>query len=217
LRPRIGRLSVKPSEVLAVLVTLLFLSGVVYYYYSRVRPAAARLEQTRQRFDEQLKTITGQNQAGSDAGSRILQIALAKESLSSFKGQQLKPLKDGRRAIFDEINGLAKKHGVELTSGIQMQRGGKSEEETAKKASRETVADLVEVYPNLEMKFAVAGSYDSLRKLLNELERSKQYVVLNEINLTAVEETEGRQSGRRGRSGGQAIALNVSMKAYFQP
>ncbi|HEU4388503.1 MAG TPA: GspMb/PilO family protein [Blastocatellia bacterium] len=216
LRPRIGGLRVKPTEVLAVFVTLLILSYVAYYYYAAVRPAKIRLEQTQKRLDDQIKTIT-QNQSGKTGESGVVRIGLAKDSLGSFVNR-LKPLQAGRRAIFDEINGLVKKYSVELTSGIQMERGGQSEGESAKKQSHETVADLLNVYPNLQMKFAVAGSYESLRKLLNELERSQQFLVMDDVTVTTVEPVEGHRSGRRSApTGGQSITLNVSMRAYFRP
>ena len=217
LRPRFGGLRIRPSEVLATLAALLLLSYVVYYYYATVRPARARLEQTKRRLDDQTSVLSREAH-GASGESQAVQIGLAKESLSSFVNAKLKPLQAGRRAVFDEINGLAKKHSVELTSGIQMERGEPSESEAAKKQTHETVADLVNAYPNLGMQFTVAGSYDGLRKLLHELERSQQFIVLDNITVTTVEPTEGHRSGRRAApTGGQSITLSVGMRAYFRP
>ena len=212
---RAGAFRPNAFEVISTVVALLALSYVVYYYFTELRPARARLAAVRTRYNQQDATLTNPPSAPGSGPSRATQVAMARESLESFKNHQLQPLASGRRVMFDEINGLIKKYNLELTSGIQMEHGAKDEN---KKSSRENVASLFEVYPKVDLKFTAAGSYESLRKMLAELERSKQYVVLNGIDLGTLDQSEGHHnSRRRAPTGGQAVTLSVLLTAYFRP
>jgi hypothetical protein len=213
--PRPGTLRISVREAAAALFALLAVSYVVYYYFSVVRPARARLAEVTRRYDEQLETIRRhRTESGAGKPSIVDQVNLARESLERFKTDRLKPLHSGRRTIFDEINTLSKKHGVSLTSGIQVAQTEKKESE--KKGKLSSIDDLLVAYPMLEFQFTAAGSYENLRKLLNELERSSQFVVFKSVNIAAVDQVEGQ--GRRAvATGGQAVALSVTMIGYFSP
>ena len=81
---------------------------------------------------------------------------------------------------------------------------------------------MLDVFPKAEFAFTVVGQYADLRGFLNEIEHSKQFLVINSLGLTNVESKLGPRAGKGaamaagpGPAGG--ISLSVGMTAYFRP
>ena len=85
-----------------------------------------------------------------------------------------------------------------------------------KVTKRKKADDLLNAFPSVGFRFTVFGQYANVRNFINELEREKQFVVIDSVNLT---NQEARTSSRRARGGEGAsgIMLTIEMSAYFQP
>jgi hypothetical protein len=85
-----------------------------------------------------------------------------------------------------------------------------------KVTKRKKTDDLLSAFPSVGFRFTVFGQYTNVRTFINELERAKQFVVVNSVNLT---NQEARTSSRRARGGEGAsgIMLTIEMSAHFQP
>jgi hypothetical protein len=196
---------------------------VVAQYFSSLKPEQNRLRVLEAELDAQQRSIIANTTAPGKAEPNFVDEAkIALESLETFRGSRLKPFSSGRITLIKEINALAKKNNVTLTSGIDMgadlgESDTASDKDTGNKVTkRKKTDDLLNAFPSVEFRFTVFGQYANVRNFISELERQKQFVVINSVNLT---NQEARTSSRRARGGEGAsgIMLTIEMSAYFQP
>lgn len=214
-----------PAEAIAAFVGVALLVGVVFYYFNSVKPKQDHLRALEAEFAIQQKSILDNAKPpGSDLASPSDMAKDAVESLETFKSGHLKPFSTGRIDLIKQINALAKKDTVTLTSGIDMgasigesgagdKAGGKSDKKGP--TIRKKADEILGAFPSVTFRFTVFGQYPAVRTFINDLEREKQFLVLNSINLT---NQEARTAGRRSRGEGvTGIMLTIEMVAYFQP
>ncbi|MFL6278182.1 MAG: hypothetical protein ACJ74G_23605 [Blastocatellia bacterium] len=210
-------LGLSAAEIGAAIVALLVFLLAVFYYFTALSPEQTRMraqEQELQRLNDELAQT--QTSSGGPHGPNIKD-ALA--SLQTFKSDILRPLATGRIALINEVNALAKKHSVTLTSGIDMplEKGAANTEENDSKRKKRA-EELINAFPRLDMHFTVFGQYPKLRAFLNDLEHNKQFFVLKTASLVLQEDKGGEGGGRhRGRPAGSGLAMAIDASAYFQP
>ncbi len=210
-----------PGEAIAVLLGVAVLVWAVAYYFSALKPEQDRLRAIEAELDAQQRSIIAGARAGNGEPVSVEDEAKkALESLETFKESHLKAFSSGRIALINEINALAKKNTVTLTSGIDMGSSrGEADQEGApasEKKTRKKSDELLNAFPSVLFRFTVFGQYANLRTFINEVEREKQFVVINSVNLT---NQEARTASRRSRPGesSSGIMLSIEMSAYFQP
>ena len=234
-RERLSRAEVRPvgvaripfglslGESIAVLIAAALLVIVVAQYFSSLKPEQDRLRALEVEAEAQQRSIIANAKpTGAAEPNFVDEAKVALESLETFRGNYLKPFSSGRIFLIKQINALAKKNNVGLTSGIDMgadlgESDTKSEKDTEDKVTRRRkTEDLTNAFPRVEFRFTVFGQYSNVRSFINELEREKQFVVINSVNLT---NQEARTSSRRSRGseGASGIMLTIEMSAYFQP
>jgi hypothetical protein len=204
-------------EIGATILALLAFALALFYYFTALSPEQARLraqEQELQRTNDELARTT--TTAGGPKGPNIRE-TLA--SLQSFKNENLRPLSSGRIALINEVNALAKKHSVTLTSGIDMplEKGAAKTEEGDSRRKKKT-EEVLNAFPRLDMHFTVFGQYANLRAFLNDLEHNKQFFVIKTVGFVLQEDKGGEGGGRhRARAAGSGLTLTIEASAYFQP
>jgi hypothetical protein len=211
------------AEIIAALLGVVLLVGVVSYYFSSLKPEQDRLRGLEVQLAEQRRImIESAKPVGAEGTSAEEMANKALDTLETFKTSHLKPFSSGRIDLIREINALAKKNSVTLTSGIDM-GGGESNAEGEKTSEKKNTSkkksdQLLNAFPSVSFHFTVFGQYANVRTLINDLERQKQFLVISSINLT---NQEARANSRRSRGGGEAgvsgIMLTIEMSAYFQP
>jgi len=203
-------------EIGAAIIALLAFVLAIYYYFTALSPEQARLraqEQTLQRLTAELAATSAAPTGPSGPNAKD---ALA--SLQTFKTEYLKPLSSGRIALLNEVNALAKKHSVTLTSGIDMplEKAVKGDESDNKRKKK--TEEVLNAFPRLDMHFTVFGQYQNLRAFVSELERNKQFLVMKTVSLQMQEEKGGEGGGGRSRRGaGSGLVMNIEAAVYFQP
>lgn len=211
------------AEAIAALVGIILLAWVVFYYLTSLKPQQDRLHALEADLAIQQKSILDNTKPLGPETQKPSDMAKdAIESLETFKTGHLKPFSSGRIDLIKEINALAKKHNVTLTSGIDMgasisDSADKSGGKDAKKDSstRKKSDEIVSAFPRVSFRFTVFGQYAQMRNFISDLEREKQFLVIDSINLS---NQEARTSSRRARGEGVAgIMLTIEMVAYFQP
>jgi hypothetical protein len=210
------------GEATGALLALVLLISVVTYYFSSLRPEQDRLLTLEAELREQQRHLAGQPVSGPE--TPVVDTAgTALETLEAFKTKHLKPFSAGRIALIQEINALAKKHNVALTSGIDMgsslgESGSEGEKSTTGNkgiARRKKGDEILSAIPSVNFRFSAFGQYSNLRTFINELEHEKQFLVINSINLA---NQEARTASRRSRGeGASGVMLTIEMSAYFQP
>jgi len=212
------------GEAIAVLIAAALLAWAAMQYFSSLRPEQDRLRTIEAELDAQQKSIIANAKlTGVPEPSAEDQAKIALETLETFKGGHLKSFSSGRIALIKQINALAKKNNVTLTSGIDMGANlgesdaeGRAASESKSPSKRKKADDLLDAFPSVGFRFTVFGQYPNVRSLINELEQEKQFVVINSVNLTNQEaKTASRRS--RGGDGASGLMLTIEMAAYFQP
>ena len=211
------------GEIIGILVALVLLVSVATYYFSSLKPEKDRLIILEAELQEQQRNIiANRTQTGTETPT-VDTTKTALETLEAFKTNYLKPFSSGRIALIKEINALAKKNSVALTSGIDM---GSSLGESAEAANTATTGkkgipkrkkgeEMLSAIPSVVFRFSAFGQYPNLRTFINDLEREKQFLVINSINLA---NQEARFASRRSRGeGASGVMLTIEMSAYFQP
>lgn len=224
-RPDVGSPRVKTLpfgltgvEIVAAFVAVACLAIAFTYYWTSLRTEQTRLRQVEQLLANQQRDIDPSAGAAlsTESPSDIARVAL--ESLEQFKTGHLKPRRSGEIDLLNELNALAKKTGVQLTSGIDTtsRMPGQAEEEatTESKATKIRKPDeMLKAFPELEARFSVAGEYSNLRSFISALESSKQLIVLKTVSITS---QEGKTTGRRGQASPGGLVLSIEMTAYFR-
>lgn len=217
-------LGLNRGEIIAALVAVAILLLALTQYFSSLRPEQDRLRALEAQLEAQQQSIIKNTAAPGVVEANVEDEAkVALETLDTFKGNHLKPFSSGRIALIKEINALAKKNGVTLTSGIDMGANlvesdaeGEQQGDSRTTVRRKRAEDLLNAFPSVGFRFTVFGQYSNVRAFIHELEREKQFVVINSVNLT---NQEARTASRRtrGGEGSSGIMLTIEMSAYFQP
>lgn len=215
-------LGLNAAEMIAALVGIVLLVWVVFYYFSSLKPQQDRLHGLEADFAIQQKSILDNARPPSSTQATPSDMAKdAIESLETFKTGHLKPFSTGRIDLIKEINALAKKNTVTLTSGIEMGASVGDSSAGSDKASkkgpiiRKKADEILSAFPSVTFRFTVFGQYAQIRAFINDLEREKQFLVIDSVSLT---NQEARTNSRRSRGEGvTGIMLTIEMAAYFQP
>jgi hypothetical protein len=227
-RPRLDLKSVRvPSvvhtlrlaEVVAVGLAVGLVILTILYYFVSLAPVKDRLTTVEKESARQIQIITDQV-LPKHVPSQKEQIQQAKDSLASFQGNDLKPMAQGRIEMINEINQLAKTDNVHLGSGIEMHvvnRAGSTAEGESQVSKKKKEADALDVFPRVQFHFVVRGEYRDLRKFLRDLEGSKQYIVVDSVNLSTTEPKQGRGSRAAPVVSASGLSLTIGMNAYFRP
>ncbi len=205
-------------ELVAAALSIILLALVIVYYFTSLKPEHDR-QTVLQRSLEDLKKTESKLQQSINQDITVQQdnAKVALDSLENFKSGHLKNLAQGRIALIDSINSLAKKNGVQLVSGISMD-AEKAVQQDEKNTRKRNTANVLNVFPKIKVGFTVAGDYGKLRSFINELEANRQFVTIDAVTLAAVKEREA--GGGRGRKADyilSGISLAIELTAYFKP
>lgn len=213
------------AEVAALLgscliLTLVLLSYLYFLVPARLRVATANTDLKQLQTNLQtLKGVVTQDRNTKDTVQKI------STSLNKFENDFLMRQDLGRMALYDELNQLIIKNGVRNTSGptyAELEPQG-----TKTTGGKNTTTKWQSFYPGVMVVVTVEGSYENLRRFIRDVERSKQFVVINEVELQRARDTnapvsvegaapsEGAAEPGTG-SRGSLVSLQLSMATYFQ-
>lgn len=208
---------VGPAELIGLAGSFLILILVVVSYLYFLVPARTRLERAqveRARLQNQLRTSQDNVQQGLSTEAIVQGIT---QSLDAFESGGLSSADRGRMDIYDSLNQLMRKNGLRNTSGPTYTpldpMGTKTETGGAKANSSKWQS----VYPGIAISVTVEGQYQNLRRFIREIETSKQFVVINSVELERATEANAAASADTG--GGSRlspVSLRLDMATYFQ-
>ena len=137
------------------------------------------------------------------------------DSLNTFENVSLQREDLGRMVLYDQLNQLIVKNGLRNTSGPTYTSLAPLGTKTA--AGTSTSTKWQTAYPGIAVAVTVEGSYQSLRQFIKDIERSKQFVIINQVELQRAE-NEGAASVPAEGSGtrGSLVSLQLSMATYFR-
>ncbi len=219
--------NVTAIEIAAVVGLVVLIAAVIVIYTFLILPdQVRRLNLSNEVAANRTKIEELSTQAGDPAAvTRAYQEV--HESLDAFRGQTLQPRTAGRLQIINLVNDLTRQTNVVLTGPIGFDSRNplleEAAEEDGKKSKRKTrkSEDEIRSYPSMSMTMTISGSYAQIREFLAKFETSRQFAIIESVSISseATEDAESPRAGRRAnvQSDSEAITLDVSMTAYFQP
>jgi len=184
---------------------------------SRVATANADLKQ----LQANLQTLDGVVHKETDTKQTVDRIAA---SLNKFETEYLLRQEQGRMDLYEELNQLIVKNGLKNTSGPTYTTLDPSG--TKATAGKNVVTKWQSFYPGIAVMVTVEGSYQDLRRFIRDVERSKQFVVINEVELQRATQNNAPASIDEGGTGaapgagsgtrGSLVSLQLNMATYFQ-
>jgi hypothetical protein len=204
------------TEIIALAVSCFVLVLVLFSYLYFTVPARSRramLEADRNQLQsnlEKLKGIVNQDQSTQETVNEIA------ASIEKFETISLTNQDQGRIDLYGELNRLILKNGLRNTSGPTYA----TLEPVGAKAIPGTSASTKwqSVYPGIGVLVTIEGPYQNLRHFIQEIERTKQFVIINEVELQRAENSSEVAVTPEAGSGtrGSQVSLQLNMAMYFQ-
>lgn len=204
------------AEVAALAGSCFVLLLVLLSYLYLVVPARMRvssLNEDRTRLQANLQTLEGVVSKGQTTKDQVEKIAT---SLGEFETSYLYRPDQGRLDLYDELNQMIVKNNLRNTSGptyTPLDPTG-----TKAVAGKSTTTKWQSFYPGLAVMVTVEGQYNDIRRFVRDIERSKQFVVINQVELQRANENNSPASADAAASSpsGSLISLQLNLAAYFQ-
>jgi Tfp pilus assembly protein PilO len=206
------------AEILALGTSLLLLLLVVISYIYFLVPARSRretLQLDRTRLQTQLRSSQDIIRQGHDTQSTVAKIT---ESLDEFQSYHLSNAGQGRMGLYGELNQLIRKNGLRNTAGPAYTPLVSSTTKRSPGDTRSASTKWQSVYPGIAVSLTVEGPYQSLRRFIRDLEVSKQFIIVNAIELERATETNSAASPEPGSNAARnsLVSLRLDMATYFQ-
>lgn len=205
------------AELIGLAGSFLILILVVISYLYFLAPARSRLQNAqaeRARLQNQLRTSEDSVQRGRSTEAIVQGIT---ESLDAFESGGLTAASRGRMDLYDSLNQLMRKNGLRNTSGPSYSPLDPTGTRTESGGAKATSSKWQSIYPGIAISVTVEGPYQNLRRFIREIETSKQFVVINSVELERATETNtaaGADAGGGSRS--SLVSLRLDMATYFQ-
>jgi Tfp pilus assembly protein PilO len=203
------------------LILLLVLLSYLYFLVP-ARSRVASLTVENKQVKTNLETMAGVNRNEQNTTATVQQIT---SSLTKFETDFLPRQDLGRMELYEELNQLIVKNGVRNTSGPTYTE---LEPEGTKTTGKNVATRWQSFYPGVAVMVTVEGQYENVRRFIRDVERSRQFVVINEVELQRARDSNAPVSAETGSdddsqpaqpgSGtrGSLVSLQLSMATYFQ-
>jgi Tfp pilus assembly protein PilO len=178
------------TELITVGVALLSILTTVLLFVFLVLPARRELDNNRTaRNDLADKFETARSRYGttSTTQERVTELVT---SVDNFEAR-LPNETIGKPALYQRINGLIAAYGLVNTAGplyspLEILDQNRSQQSEAEKGR----SKFISVYPGVYVSMTLDGSYQNLRRFINEIERSEQFVIVSAVELEPSENKE---------------------------
>lgn len=214
-------------EVAALAGSCFILLLVLFSYLYFLVPARSRVASAnadRKQLQTNLQTLRGVVDKEENTKDTVDKIAT---SLGKFQTDFLMRQEQGRMELYEELNELIIKNGVRNTSGPTYT--ALDPEGTKSAGGKNTATKWQSFYPGVVVLMTVEGQYENVRRFIRDVERSKQFVVINEVELQRARDTNAPVSAEASETGespvnpgpssgsrGSPVSLQLSMATYFQ-
>ena len=224
LRDAMGRARLSVVEIVFLGAALFFAGFVAFFYFYKVLPVGSDLAAREQQISDLKARIAKMNTDEKKLADQAANAGKILESLHKFENY-LKPDERGMTQIINEIEALGKTHKiitgdstyrVEDADEPQLDENGNPKQQAVNKDKKP------KIYPNLGIDTTVTGDYPNLRRFISDLERSKQFLIVNTLIFQGGDEKTVRQLAKGGKqiqlSGPEAIpvTLKIELDTYFQ-
>ena len=171
-------------ETAAVSVAGIMLAGVIFAYFFMLLPARdefRKREAERSQKQAQLADLQNTAQlAGTNAAGTVDLMS----SVDRFEASFLPLAINGNAALYQRLNELIRANGLRNTAGPQYSSLELIDaSKAAKLQERRSTGKQPGIFPGTYVTVTVEGNYASLRHFISELESTRQYLVINSIEI----------------------------------
>ena len=204
------------AEIIALGGSCLILLVVLFSYIYFLIPARARTNSLIAERTQLQINIKKSEQIVKNENTTQETVRRITDSLNNFETVSLKRQELGRMELYDQLNQLMVKNGLRNTSGPTYTPLDPTGSKTTPGKSSNTKYQTA--YPGIAVAVTVEGSYQNLRQFIKDIERTKQFVIINEIELQRAQNESSAGVPPEGGSGtrGSLVSLQLSMATYFQ-
>jgi len=204
------------AEVAGLAGSCFILVLVLFSYLYFLVPARSRvssLNHDRKQLEANLQTLNGV--VKTDQGTRQT-VDKVSASLNTFETENLARQDQGRMDLYDELNQLIIKNGLKNTSGptyTTLDPAG-----TKSVSGKSVTTKWQSFYPGVAVLVTVEGQYENLRRFINDIERSRQFVVINEVELQRATQNNAPTSADEAGAGARTslVSLQLNLATYFR-
>jgi Tfp pilus assembly protein PilO len=224
-------------EIIGLSASGFLLLLVLCAYFFSLAPARARLETlNNERNSLQRRLHISQEGFNSNVDAQAT-VATINESLQRFENERLADRSEGRMALYTQLNDLIRRNTLRNTAGpnyVALQPlGAEDQKQGANAATRQRSgnAKWQSTYPGIGVNMTVEGAYQNLRRFIRDIESSKQFIVINAVELESIKDTEASPviqtapPGMPGDTGarvtgpavrGTLVSLRLDLAVYFK-
>lgn len=193
-------------------VLLLVLVSYLYFLVP-ARSQVSTLTAEKTRLQNNLQTLQGVVTKDLNTRDQVDQIAA---SLGEFETSYLLRADQGKLELYDELNQMIIKNGLRNTSGptyTPLDPAG-----TRTVGGRSTTTKWQSFYPGVSVMVTVEGEYQAIRRFIRDLEQSRQFVVINQVELQRADQNNASAAADQSAGGtrGSLISLQLNLATYFQ-
>jgi Tfp pilus assembly protein PilO len=118
--------------------------------------------------------------------------------------------------LYEELNQLIIKNNVRNTSGPTYTALEPSDVKAT--SGKSVITKWQSFYPGIAVMVTVEGQYQDVRRFIHDVERSRQFVVINQVELQRAQQDNAPVSAEEAGSGtrGSPVTLQLNMATYFQ-
>ena len=191
------------------------------YFLVPARSRLASLNNDLKQTQTNLQTLDGVVNKDQNTKQNVDRVAA---SLNKFETEYLMRADEGRMDSFREINELIVKNNLKITAGptsTPLDPAG-----TKSNSGKTVVTKWQSFYPGTAVMVTVEGEYQNVRRFIRDIERSRQFVVINEVELQRATQNNAPASAEEGAasagaavgsgSRGSLVTLQLNMATYFQ-
>jgi len=210
---------------------LALITAFAYFYF--YLPAQSRLSNAQQERDR-LQAALRSSQKGLETNKSVTEkVNEITASLKDFEGNYLAASATSRLSLYTTLNDLIKSNGLKNTAGPSYAplepAGTKSQVQATVTAEKQSHAKWQTIYPGIEVSITVEGPYQRVRHFVRDIESSRQFLIINEVELEGVTQSgattdfapptiAGRPSVTAPTPGGKGalVSLRLEMATYFR-
>ncbi len=214
-----------PELIGLVCAAILALVTLVAYFYFYL-PAQSRLSSL-QLERERLQAVVRASQEHLQQNTTVSdEVDKITGSMKDFEANYLSASAAGRMSLYTTLNELMKSNGLRNTAGPTYTAlepvGTKTQVRASVSAEKQSNARWQTIYPGIAVSVTVEGPYQRVRHFVRDIERSRQFLIINAVELESVTQTGlaeapsiatgGASAGGRGT----LVSLRLEMATYFQ-
>jgi len=177
------------AAILAVTVVFAYL---YFYLPANSRRVSVELERT-----QLLGLVQQERTKVQDDDTTSHKVARINASLEDFESNWLPLETSGRLSLYTVLNNLIKSNGLRNTAGPGYSAleviGTKTQAQPGITAEKQTIAKWQSIYPGIAVTVTVEGPYQNITHFVRDIETSRQFLIINAIELEGVKQSGGPQ------------------------